>query len=160
MELDLNPQSPHFQFQAVELPPTLPQSNTQNPQDDLCSYVENVMDRDSSSSNLEPKINKSIRTGCSQIGSHLIPLLLIFFFQTWVGCSMWTAVCPWRYGSRPKEGPFSPSASNNLLSGYLFQNLEKISIQLVPIGWKEDFMPFHLLNFFVIDIFKHSQKLR
>lgn len=47
-------------------------------QDDLRPFVESLMDRDSSSTKLEPQINKRIRTGCSQIGSHLIPLLLIF----------------------------------------------------------------------------------
>lgn len=134
MELDLNPQSPYFQFQAVELPPTLPQPNTQNPQDDLCPYVENVMDRDSSSTNLEPKINKSIRTGCSQIGSHLIPLLLISFFQTWVGCSMWTAVCPWRYGSRPKEGHFHLVLQTIFLVGIYFKTWKRFLSNWYPLA--------------------------
>lgn len=56
------------------------QSHTPFPfplQDDLCPFVESLMDRDSSTTKLEPKINKHIRTGSSQIGSHLIPLHLM-----------------------------------------------------------------------------------
>lgn len=109
---------------AVQLPTPL--------QDDLCPYVETLMNSDSSSTKQEPQINKRIRTGYSQIGSHLIPLLLIFSLPD----MSWGAACEpvkpqlqfaLEGTSVGQGGTFSSSTSSHLLSGFLLQKSGKNS---------------------------------
>lgn len=88
------------------------------------------MNRDSSSTKPEPKINKRIRTGCSQIGSHLIPLLLIFSLPD----MSWGEACKpvkpqlqfaLESTSVGQEGTFLPRTSSKFPSGYLFQKIRE-----------------------------------